>query len=145
MCKVSENPRDELLSTIKQLYDSIWQIIPHPRADERFRYGCVLYKWLGWQDSVWSGSLSAPTPRTPGSFVHSHSVQRSATATRVLHLTVMGSLSDGGCGAASSSLHCYRVSSLAPQPDPDVTQARCSSRVCPATPDGSPLHTRCLR
>ena len=59
---------------------------PEPRADERFRYGSVLYEWLGWQDSVWSGSLIAPTPHTPGSFVHSHSGLRSATATRVLHL-----------------------------------------------------------
>ena len=59
---------------------------PYPRADERFRYGCVLCEWLGWQDSVWSGSLFAPTPRKAGSFVHSHSGLRSATATRVLHL-----------------------------------------------------------
>ena len=57
-----------------------------PRADGWLSYGCVLYEWLGWQDSVWSGSLIAPTPRTPGSFVHSHSGLCSASATRVLHL-----------------------------------------------------------
>ena len=59
---------------------------PKPRADERFRYDFVLYEWLGWQDSVRSGSLIAPTPRTADSFVHSHSGLRSAAATRVLHL-----------------------------------------------------------
>ena len=45
---------------------------------------------------------------------------------------------DGVCGAASSSLHWYRVSSFLLNPDPGVPQARCSSSGCPATPMARP-------
>ena len=79
-----------------------------------------------------------------GSFVHSHSVLRSAAATRVLHLSVMGSLSDGGCTDAPSMLAGigFRRSSsitILALRKPDA------HRRCSATPDGSPWHTRCLR
>ena len=52
---------------------------------------------------------------------------------------------DGECGAASSSLHWYRVSSFLLHPDPGVPQARCSSSGMPRNAYGSPWHTRCLR
>ena len=115
-----------------------------PRADGWFRYGCVLYEWLGWQESVWSGPLIAPRPHAFGCYVHSHSGLCSATATRVLHLTVMGSLSDGGCADASGMLSWYRVSSFLLNHDPGATQARCSPEV-QRNAYIEPWHTRCLR
>ena len=44
ICKVSEIPRVESLSTRKQLYYLILQIIPthEPQADALFRYDCFL-------------------------------------------------------------------------------------------------------
>ena len=83
-------------------------------------------------------------PNTFASFVSSHSVLRSAAATRVLHLTVMGSLSDGGCTDAPGMLAGigFRRSSsitILPLRKPDA------HRRCSATLDGSPWHTRCLR
>ena len=145
MCKDSENPQVELLSSRKQLYDSIWQMIPRPRTPSRWAVPLRLcpLRMARQQESAWSGSLSAPRPHAFGSFVHYHSVLRSAAATRVLHLTVMGSLSDGGCTDASSMLACigFRRSSsitILALRKPDA------HRRCSATPDGSPWHTRCL-
>ena len=46
-------------------------------------YGCVLYEWLGWQDSVWSGSLFAPTPHALGCYVHSIALLRTAPSSTV--------------------------------------------------------------
>ena len=115
-----------------------------PRADGWFRYGCVLYEWLGWQESVWSGPLIAPRPHAFGCCVHSHSGLCSAAATRVRHLSVMGSLSDGGCADASGMLSWYRVSSFLLNHDPGATQARCSPEV-QRNAYIEPRHTRCLR
>lgn len=81
---------------------------PKPRADKWFRYGCVLYEWLGWQDSVWSGSLIAPTPHALGCYVHSIALLRTASSSTVYWRLAIA----GVCGAASSLLHWYRVSSF---------------------------------
>ena len=91
-----------------------------------------------------SGPLIAPRLHAFGCYVRSHSGLRSATATRVRHLTVMGSLSDGGCADASGMLSWYRVSSFLLNHDPGVTQARCSLEA-QRNAYIEPWHTRCLR
>lgn len=116
----------------------------NPQSDGPLCFGCVLYEWLGWQESGWSGPLIAPRPHAFGCYVHSHSGLRSATATRVLHLSVMSSISDGGCADASGMLGWYRVSSFLLNHDPGATQARCSPEV-QRNAYIEPWHTRCLR
>ena len=91
-----------------------------------------------------SGPLIAPRPHAFGCYVRSHSVLRSATATRVLHLSVMSFLSDGGCADASGMLSWYRVSSFLLNHDSGATQARCSPEV-QRNAYIEPWHTRCLR
>ena len=115
------------------------------RLTVRTETPCIrLLRSLTSSSSSLQGIVQASMPSAIASFVSSHSGVRSAAATRVLHLTVMGSLSDGGCTDAPGMLAGigFRRSSsitILALRKPDA------HRRCSATPDGSPRHTRCLR
>ena len=102
-----------------------------------FRCGCVLYARLGWQESVWSGSLSAPTPHALGCFVHSIAPLRTAPSSTVPG----GSPVDVVCVAASSSLHWYRVSSFLLNPIQAFRKHDAHPGGCPATPSLTLAHS----
>ena len=59
----------------------------NPAGDGPFRSVCVRSEWLTYRlESAWSGSLAAPTPRTPGCCGHSRSALHFAASSTVQHL-----------------------------------------------------------
>ena len=85
------------------------------------------------QESVRPGPLFAPTPRTSGCFGHFHYALRFAPSSTVHHLRFEELCLRRVRGRIQLAALVSGIV-VPPQPDPDVTQARCSITDCPATP-----------
>ena len=85
------------------------------------------------QESARPGPLTAPTPRTSGSFGHFHYALHFAPSSTVHNLWFKALCLRWVRGRIQLAALVSGIV-VPPQPDPDVTQARCSITDCPATP-----------